>query len=290
MKICLACHAAVTDPAWACGQCGYQPPSRDGFPLFSQELADSCSGFDPALFPQLAGMEAGHFWYRARNRLIQWAFRHYFPNAQRFLEVGCGTGYVLSGLRERFPQMELFGSEVFPQGLRFAAERLPGVSLWQMDARHLPFREEFDVIGAFDVLEHIEEDEAVLAQLRHGVRPGGGILLTVPQHPSLWSDTDVRAHHVRRYVADDLKAKVERAGFEVTRMTSFVSFLLPPMWLSRLLNKQNKQEKLDIDPEFQINPVLNKLFEGVMNLEVACIQQGVSFPAGGSLLLVAKAR
>lgn len=257
--------------------------------MFSPELAQSCSGFDPALFAQLAAMEAGHFWYRARNRLIQWAFQTYFPQAANFLEVGCGTGYVLSGLREAFPQLALYGSEIFPQGLHFAAERLPGVALWQMDARRLPFQDEFDVIGAFDVLEHIEEDEAVLTQLRNGVKQGGGLLLTVPQHPSLWSETDVRAHHVRRYVANDLKTKVERAGFKVLRMTSFVSLLLPAMWLSRLISTKNN-EKLDVDPEFQINPILNRLFEGVMQAEASMIAQGISFPAGGSLLVVAKAR
>jgi SAM-dependent methyltransferase len=284
MRVCLACEHKVDQPDWSCGHCGFRPQSQNGFPLFSPELAESCTGFDPELFGQLAAMEANHFWYRARNQLIQWAFRTYFPQAQNFLEVGCGTGYVLSGLQQAFPQLTLYGSEVFPQGLHFAAQRLPDVALWQMDARQLPFEDEFDVIGAFDVLEHIEEDETVLA-----TRQGGGLLLTVPQHPSLWSQTDVRAHHVRRYVASDLKAKVERSGYQVLRTTSFVSLLLPPMWLSRLINTQN-DEKLDIDPEFRINPILNRVFEAVMHTESALITKGVSFPAGGSLLLAAQAK
>jgi SAM-dependent methyltransferase len=287
MRICLACQGPIEGSTWNCNHCGHTPPSRDGVLLFAPELADGSSGFDAKFFPGLASVEAGHFWFRARNRLIQWAFQRYFPQAASFLEIGCGTGYVLTGMREAFPQLALSGSEIFPEGLSFAAERLPGTDLWQMDARRLPFREELDVIGAFDVLEHIEEDETVLAQMYQSVRPGGGILLSVPQHAWLWSETDVAAHHVRRYEADDLRAKVMRAGFEILRATSFVSLLLPPMWVSRLMQK-NKTQKLDASSEFAISPTLNRAFEAVMAIERVGIQAGLSFPAGGSLLLAAR--
>ena len=70
-----------------------------------------------------------------------------------------------------------------------------------MDARNIPFRDEFDVIGAFDVLEHIDEDVAVIDEVRKALRPGGGFLMSVPQHPALWSQQDERAFHVRRYTA-----------------------------------------------------------------------------------------
>jgi len=298
MRICLACteplSANAPDMDWTCARCGFVPPRKDGFLIFSPALAEACSGFDAKLFPQFAALEAEHFWFRARNRLIQWIFRTHFPDARNFLEIGCGTGYVLSGLRETFPELQLAGSEAFPQGLHHAAERLPDTELWQMDARHLPFRNEFDVIGAFDVIEHIEEDEAVLAELRRAVRQdGGGIMLTVPQHPSLWSDADDWAHHVRRYIAPELKSKVERAGFEIVRMTSFVSFLLPAMWLSRTLQRMNPKRnrgELHESPEFKLHPLVNRMFEKVMLLENVAIKSGASFPAGGSLLVAAKVR
>ena len=90
------------------------------------------------------------------------------------------------------------------------------------------------MIGAFDVLEHIEEDTTVLAEVAKAVRPGGGFMATVPQHPALWSLQDEHAHHVRRYTARGLRRKVEAAGFEVVRMTSFVSLLLPMLVAARL--------------------------------------------------------
>ncbi len=137
-------------------------------------------GFDPEGFDALAALEHASFWFRSRNRLIVWTVRHYFPDAQRLLEIGCGTGFVLEGLRRAFPNLSLVGAELHAGGLRHAAKRVPGVELMQFDARNIPFGGEFDVVGAFDVLEHIDADEEVLAEMHTAVRPAGGIVLTVP--------------------------------------------------------------------------------------------------------------
>jgi len=95
------------------------------------------------------------------------------PGVPLFLEIGCGTGHVLSGVARAYPGTKIYGSELFPAGLAFAAEREPAADFMQMDARHIPFIDEFDVIGAFDVLEHIKEDEQVLAQMYSALKPGG---------------------------------------------------------------------------------------------------------------------
>ncbi len=160
-----------------------------------------------------------------------------------------------------------------------------------MDARHIPYREEFDVIGAFDVLEHIEEDEAVLAEVSHALRPGGGFLATVPQHPSLWSLQDEHAHHVRRYTAGGLRRKVERAGFDVVRMTSFVSLLLPMMVAARARTRGRTTDVgFDAIDELRQPRAVNGALGAVMTFERALIRRGLSLPAGGSLLLVARKR
>ena len=64
------------------------------------------------------------------------------------------------------------------------------------------------MIGAFDVLEHIADDELVLSQMHQAVRKGGGIILTVPQHSFLWSEIDEYSRHVRRYSVSELKLKL----------------------------------------------------------------------------------
>ena len=147
-----------------------------------------------------------------------------FLRARDFLEVGCGTGYVLDRLHRAIPGLKLSGSELFEEGLAYARQRLGDAAMLRhADATALGFHDAFDVIGAFDVVEHIEDDRRVLANLYAALRPRGGLLLTVPQHAWLWSDTDVAAHHVRRYREADLVAKLDAAGFEVLRVTSFVT-------------------------------------------------------------------
>ena len=178
MKRCLACEFRFEGKGWECPQCGRQPNSRDGLLRFAEDPPDAGAGFKPEYFARLAAFEEGNFWFRARNQLIQWALRNYFPNAKSFFEVGCGTGFVLAGVHEKFPNLRLAGSEIFGAGLAFAKARLPSVDLYQMDARRIPFESEFDVIGAFDVLEHLVEDELALAQMFNAIRPGGGVILT----------------------------------------------------------------------------------------------------------------
>lgn len=272
---------------WRCPQCAAEPSRIENFPAFAPELAQGAEGYDPAHFVELAQLEAGNFWFGGRNRLIIWALRRFFPDAQSFLEVGCGTGFVLSGVAAAFPRLRLAGSEASTSGLAFAAQRAPGAQLFQMDARRIPYRDEFDIAGAFDVIEHIEDDLAVLRELRAAVVPGGGLLLTVPQHPSLWSEYDARAGHVRRYRAAELREKVVDAGFEIVKMTSFVTLLLPFMYLSRLAQRAPRQ---DYDPltELQIAPWLNRMLGAVLGVERAMIRAGVPMPAGGSLLVVAR--
>jgi SAM-dependent methyltransferase len=291
LKICNACGSSHCDDAWSCADCGSRPVTIEGFKAFAPDLASDNAGFRVEYFDELARLEADNFWFRARNELIVWALQRYFPGARSFLEVGCGTGFVLSGIHAADPSLELSGSEIFSAGLALAATRVPSAHFSQMDARHIPYRDEFDVIGAFDVLEHIDEDTAVLAEIGRAVRPGGGFLATVPQHPSLWSLQDVHAHHVRRYTAAGLRRKVEAAGFEVVRMTSFVSLLLPTLVAARLRTRGRRTDVgFDAMDELRQPRAVNSALEAVMTLERSLIRRGLSFPAGGSLLLVARKR
>ncbi|MBI5917932.1 MAG: class I SAM-dependent methyltransferase [Nitrosomonadales bacterium] len=286
MKLCHACYQLFDRAEWVCPACGHAPAQRDGFPAFAPELAAQNDGFDPELFRRYAQVEAGNFWFTARNALLKREMRRRFPRAGKILEIGCGTGFVLAGIREIFPQAQLSGSDIFTEGLGFAAQRVPSAQLLQMDATAIPFRHEFDLIGAFDVLEHIEDDKLALSQMFDAIKPGGGIILTVPQHPSLWSRMDEYAHHKRRYTRLELLGKMHAAGFGVSYATSFVSLLLPAMWASRAMQRNAPAVADGMDDGLKINSLLNALFSGVMALERALLGIGLTFPVGGSLLVV----
>lgn len=285
MKRCLRCQTHFLAPDWKCPACAYLPSSVGGFVLLAPAFTEGDASFPPEAFEKLATLEAQNFWFRARNRLIVWALKRHFPDMRRYLEIGCGTGYVLAGVAKAYPAATLVGSEIFCVGLPYAAARVKTAELIQMDARQIPYVEEFDVIGVFDVLEHIEEDEVVLAAMLRALRPGGGVVITVPQHPWLWSQADEYASHVRRYKVCELRAKVQRAGFKLEFETSFVSLLLPAMLASRL-TKQHANARKDSMSELSLPVWLNRIFEIVMNLERWLIRSGLRFKLGGSRLLI----
>lgn len=285
MNRCPACDA--TPVSQVCAQCGYQPALRDGFAVHAPELADADSGYDVAHFARLAPLEAGNFWFRARNRLLLHLLARHAPDrAIDYLEIGCGTGYVLEAVAARFPGWRLQASDVLVAGLAHAAHRVPAATLMQMDARRMPFTDAFDVIGAFDVIEHIEDDVRVLGELHRSLRSDGLAVIAVPQHPWLWSAQDVAAHHARRYRRGELDRKLREAGFGIVWSGSYLALLLPLLTLSRLKPKSNAAH--DPYAELRLPRWQDALLDAVMRVEGALIGVGVRFPAGGSRVVVAR--
>lgn len=289
MKFCLDCLIPFDTPDWICPACHNAPAKRNGFLAFAPELDGASDDFNPEFFRLMVKVEPKHFWFVVRNCILMDVMRKYFQNPGKVLEIGCGTGFVLSGMRAVFTHAHFSGSDIFTEGLAFTAQRVPDAFLFQMDARRIPFQGEFDLIGAFDVLEHIEEDEAVLAQMYQACKPGGGIVLTVPQHRWLWSRVDDFAHHKRRYTRAELSEKAALAGFRIEYATSFVSLLLPLMLASRGLKKSgaNMDEQIQA-VGLKIGKLTNGVLGAIMRIEQRLIGLGLSFPFGGSLLLVAR--
>jgi SAM-dependent methyltransferase len=286
LKVCLACEARFVSGEWRCPECGNSPPG-DGYLRFT--TAGPEDAFPEDAFADLREREERSFWFRGRNELIGWALGKYFPAARAFFELGCGTGVVLAALKRQRPDVALAGGEPFAAGLEIARSRLPeDVPLYQVDGRRLPFEEEFDVVGAFDVLEHVDEDDLVLAQMRQAVKAGGGILVSVPQHPWLWSAVDEFSRHRRRYTAQQLADRVEAAGFRMLRRTSFVSLLLPVVALSR--RRHRGETGYDQSSEYGLPGSVERVFGATMTLERGLIRLGVSFRAGSSLLVAARRR
>jgi SAM-dependent methyltransferase len=294
---CLACNAvepiaakeSVWPLGWRCPACGHVVAQAEGISMFAPELADTASGFDPKLFDRLSELEASYFWFVTRNKLIVGLADKFFPAARRFLEIGCGNGSVLRALAKSRPWERLVGSELHPAGLAYARKRLPSeVEFVQMDARNIPGVGIFDLTGAFDVVEHIADDEGVLRGLRAATETGGGTIIAVPQHPWLWSQTDDLAHHERRYRRGELECKLRRNGFEVLFSSSFTAVLLPLMAASRLMRRSGKQDG-DVFSEFRLNSHVNKAFIAILRLEVRSTLAGLRWPAGGSRIVVARA-
>lgn len=147
--------------------------------MSNQERSEHSS---PDAFSPLAQAETGHWWFRSRNRLLLWLLETEVGAFGSFMEAGCGTGFLLEGLRNAPSSAELFGTEHFEEGLDSTRQRVPSASLLQLDATAMADVARFDVVGAFDVPEHIEQDELALANIVRALKPAGTVVITAPQH------------------------------------------------------------------------------------------------------------
>lgn len=288
MKICGFCDHRFDSARWVCPGCGGKPEEHDGFISLTQGTVVPGESFEPEYFKELYRLENDSFWFRHRARLITKSVTRFFPPAGRVLEIGCGTGLVLSEIRKMFPGMAVSGSDLFTEGLRFARKRANDVPLYQMDALRMPFVEEFDLVLALDIIEHIENDWKALNEICRSVRPGGGVIITVPQHPWLWTIQDEKAFHKRRYTRSELVEKMEAQGLRVAYVTSFITLLLPAMVLSRLYGRYLTWDTdvCDHARELKIHPMLNDIMQSVCSVEEVILETGMSLPVGGSLLCV----
>lgn len=286
MRSCISCRASIGPDDWKCTSCGSEPTEADGIVDFLDE-ENFDAAFSEGDYANLERLEAASFWFRSRNELIAWAVQTHFPDARNILEIGCGTGFVLRGLAMAVPGLTLSGSELSVPPLRITRERLPEASLYRFDARAIPFRDEFDLVCAFDVLEHIPDDRLAIQEMTGAMKPGGGILITVPQHPWLWSPPDEYAGHQRRYTRRGLLGKLHGANLKEVLVTSFATTVLPLMAASRLRLRlmRRRYEPTDEHAQAQrLDPILDRL----MRLDHSLIRRGRSLQAGGSLLVGAR--
>ncbi len=244
-------------------------------------------GFNEQSFDSLIKYEDWHWWFQSRNKLIVKLIERFGRSKQSILEIGCGNGLVTESISNAFAGSKIVGTEFLETGLVNARERLPEVTFEQLDARDLDRPEEFDIVCAFDVLEHIDADLDVIKQIRKALKDAHSrFFITVPQHMSLWSEADVYAHHERRYSFGELQEKLNAAGFEVEYRTSFVFLLSPLMFLSR--RKKKDSGAYDPESEFNISKASNAMLSVVMGLESLLRDIGIPMPFGGSLVVVAK--
>lgn len=244
--------------------------------------------YNPFFFDQLYSIEDNSWWYNARNELIIYLFSKYFSRCSSFLEVGCGNGCVLQGLNKAFKIDQLIGIDLFSEGLNFAKKRVPKAKLSKINietAKKSSLPVNCDVVGAFDVLEHLRSDQHVLKKISK--INNRGIIITVPQYKFLWSYADKLACHVRRYTKKEITEKLENAGYRVVYLGSFVSLIFPAYVLKRKLIKDKKKTIMK-----EINPgkMISRILKFIMSIELFFIKLGIRFPFGSSIVVVAYKR
>jgi SAM-dependent methyltransferase len=228
--------------------------------------------------------EDRHWWYRGRRKVLERVVGDLqLPADASILDAGCGSGRNMVDLARHG---RVTGVELSDTSVRLARERNAGEVI-EGSVLEMPFdADTFALAASLDVIEHLEDDLAVLRELRRVVAPGGALLVTVPAYQWLWSGHDEINHHHRRYTRASLQRIGEQAGWRQVRTTYFNSLLLPAAIVLRVLDRfSRKTTESSLDLWVPPAPV-NWLLERPLSLEAALIGRGGRIPAGLSLLAV----
>jgi SAM-dependent methyltransferase len=193
---------------------------------------------------KLAEREVDHWWYRERRHLLAKAISGLTPG--RALDIGAAGGGNTRVLREH--GWDAVALEYGADGAEVAKGR--GLPTLRSDATKLPLADDsLDLVMAFDLLEHLHDDDAAVAEVHRVLKPGGTYLVAVPADPKLWSSHDEAVDHVRRYTRDGLLSLLERGGFEIKDVRSWNVLLRPVVAMRRKVSSGS-----DLD---DLHPIVN---------------------------------
>jgi len=239
-------------------------------------------------YRQMYELENTHWYFRGKRSLVKTLLSHVLDSKAKYklLDVGCGTGNILVMLQEFG---EAVGVDNSPVALEFCRTRNLTALHQTLPGDRLPFPDQsFDVVCAFDLLEHIDDDLSFLKEIKRVTRKNGNILLIVPAHPQLWSDHDVALHHRRRYTRKQFRDLIRDAGLAFDRITYLNSILFPVAVAYRTLRKilpgkssSEAQSEFFVKLPSLVNAVLLKIFE-----TEGLLLPRVNIPFGLSLLAV----
>ena len=263
------------------------PSIIDGIHIYHPDVADNHSDYRSSGLDILYRMENQHCWFIARKELIVAQIKKYFSKSDALMEVGAGTGNIARAILSE--GYDIAVGDLHTKGLVYAGSY--GIQKrYQFDIYRSPFSNEFDGLLMFDVLEHLERDVDVLKQAHTMLRPGGKLVLTVPALMALWSRVDVLSGHKRRYTLAHLETLAKEAGFSLLYSRYFFHSLVPLLWLSRTLHKNNspvtKEEAAALVPE-SVSPLLNYIMLQILRLD-NLLGSFVPRFFGASIILVAQ--
>lgn len=235
-------------------------------------------------------LEREHWWFKARSRIIASHAAELVEGITypEILNVGVATG-ATSGMLEKYGKVTSL--EYDKDCCQFLKEQLD-FDVIQGSVTELPFENaSFDLVCAFDVIEHVEDDSRALEEMVRVCKPGGKIMVTVPAFMSLWSEHDEINHHFRRYTESSLKDLfAENKEGKINFISYFNAILFLPIYIARRVSNllsSKKHEKADLQSDFSkfktgmLNSILYKIFLA----ENFLLKKRKTFPAGVSILL-----
>ena len=217
-----------------------------------------------------------YWWYRARTDLLRAALGDFLDSPRRLLDVGSADGPSVSWMQGAH---ERFAIDLDPRGL------VPGSGVCA-SALALPFGDgTFDVVGAFDVIEHCDPEAQAVSELARVLRPGGRLLASVPAYQWAWSDHDLQAGHQRRYTRPRLTRLVEGSGMQVQRATYAFTGVFPIFVAERVRRRIGPTSEGDTRLP-QVSPRADRLLMRLCAMDARALRRS-DLPFGSSVFLVA---
>lgn len=253
----------------------------------------SNSDYPPEAYELLIKAEKTHFWFRGRNAIIQNIIVRTYPDYQgkHILEVGCGTGYVLSELNHM--GFQVTGIDMHPEGLVYAKKRVPKAMCITGDLYTYTSKNIYDAVGIFDVVEHIENDVEALHHCARLLKSHGRLFLTVPARSELWSVYDDISGHKRRYTKESLTLALQKSGFRIQYIGYFGFFqYIPHLFMKRFTlgsGHGNASDPMSVLQQVIWQPpaALNWFLEKSFDLDMF-FSRFITLPIGTSIIVSAQ--
>lgn len=238
--------------------------------------------------------EREHWWFVAREKIIISTIKNHIlkkivsTEPLKILNIGCSTGRS----SEYLSQFGTVTSLEYDAACCEFTTKKTGLEIINGSITELPFSvNSFDLVCAFDVIEHVEDHELAVEEMKRVAKQNGILFVTVPAFMSLWSHHDEVNFHFRRYKKNDLIALFDKTkNGETIFVSYFNSILFLPIWMyrktSNILKFGNKREGAGSDFESFNNGISNKILFNIMHFEKHFIKRGMIFPTGVSLINV----
>jgi SAM-dependent methyltransferase len=237
-------------------------------------------------------LERKHWWFLAREKIISNYIRKLIVDkflnhgSLKILNVGCGPGrssQYLSAFGE------VVSIEYDKYCCEFASEKT-GLKIINGSITELPFADKtFDLVCAFDVIEHVENDQLAVSEIKRVAKENGVIFITIPAFMSLWSHHDVVNHHFRRYKKQQIIDLFNKNNDGKEIFSSYFNFILsPPIYfvrtISNLIKSGKNRSGSGSDFEAFKPGFANDLLYEIMHFESKLVNRNIKLPFGVSLL------
>ncbi len=221
------------------------------------------------------GANKEHFWFRGKRDLIDMLLASLNGKTnQKVLDIGAGTGEDLVSLVKHG---SVYAIDIDQQALDLI-EPLLVVEKKCGSACAIPYEvATFDVVVAFDVLEHVADDRLMVDEILRVLKPGGFFVFTVPAFNCLFSSHDRTLGHYRRY-DKCMITKLFDGKMHKIKMGYWFCMLFAPALMQRFLTKRSASSTITTFPK-----VINNLCYGAVKVENWLIKKGVKFPLGLSV-------